>query len=1335
MVPTPLTIPITFTQSGDAISTFDQQCSEATFTCITAWHSSDASGAALGCADGSFFLLRPTEPGTSHISLSNSPAPASPALLPLPSPPLTDSSPRSSRLLNPFSVPGRATAAVSVSKEQVEAPKNYVDFDPEQEKLAALIQKPATGAVASLRRQADTDEGTSSTRASSRVQSRAQSPALVRPGVPLHTAPPSTSPFPSLAPCARVFPPRIGAAHSITALHALDDAVTLVTLQESGDLAIYDIRDGFCTAGISLVSAPQLAPPPNAQAAIDGTWMWYRLHILPATDNTLILASATESWTLGSSDPNVADTPTTRCRIALARRSAHHELEKIGEWMLDATPASVNAFIDATGTPTLSFLDSKSQLVSQTIHIVPHPRSEATEATPAPTTTTVGPITLNVNINIPNPFKPRNGASADAPHVEKPKLQAGLVELGERRMHGAARVEGDVLGSSAGAIWSAGGVCLYILTGEVPRFGWVATDAHPAQDVRWVSDNKVVIVTELQATTYRLKSRTSSSLEFQQLSAFSLPGTHVFTSTISSPSLLCALRMSSSGSCRIVTAPLSASSSRPSKPRTTWRAPPPPEKRTQHPAKVTALLPVELQAIVMGYSNGALARGRFGSLEHPPALEIDGAPLEKLFYFRNEPESTTPPLIIGGDGAGAILVWEYPSLKFKRKWTRFTTCLARVVPLRGTHVGRLKGHALCIAEDGTAVILDPAALELVCVLPGSPAPLERIALAEDNLLLFYADGRARLWDVKTMEFWRAMARHKAEELVHQGEWLDVRVDSAPEVPDKIIRAMNRGDGEASSTILLDVRAVNETTSPPPQSFSFIRRQGGATTHDADALPPDHDNLQPAAVSPQHIKIVSSLLPALLSRGMNDDIDEFLSSRLDINVEEAIIGAFSDLGSIVLHSPRTSAEMWTISRKYTAARLLATLTLLRICLGFSDWEKDASAAIAFYVVALPDYIGPAFESPCLEFLARYWYDTSAELRQAARTLFESTASRMSDQETIAFVEKWQHELPSLQPDSDKQDPRAARALLLTGHLAVEKQSLLSVSTLTDIAKSINLYLHDPTSPHRTLAIELCSQGFQIWQHYFDAMEMLRSLFGLATNMRKDASSIAPAARLAVLQIASSSTPLFMATLSLDILKPRNLAHRKSTMGLIAFFIRKKPLVLYPNLTRLVEAVVKSLDPNNSTDRDAVQDAATEILGQVVKTFPTVDFHMPTQRLAVGTTEGAVVMFDLKTATRLYVLEGYHTRLTALSFSPDGRRLAGVSLEESQVNIWKVGSSFSSFFKPGAPPAGAAPFKTYPFNVGDEARMTIASTLDWVSFEWPTERSARLKIRDSTLTFAT
>ena len=103
------------------------------------------------------------------------------------------------------------------------------------------------------------------------------------------------------------------------------------------------------------------------------------------------------------------------------------------------------------------------------------------------------------------------------------------------------------------------------------------------------------------------------------------------------------------------------------------------------------------------------------------------------------------------------------------------------------------------------------------------------------------------------------------------------------------------------------------------------------------------------------------------------------------------------------------------------------------------------------------------------------------------------------------------------------------------------------------------------------------------------------------------------------------------------------------------------------------------------------------------FPTIDFHMASQRLAVGTGEGAIVMYDLKTATRLYVLECHRQGLAACSFSPDGRRLVTVSLEEGAVFVWKVGSSFTSFFHPGAPPSqgrgGSEPFKSLNFNVGD------------------------------------
>jgi len=134
-----------------------------------------------------------------------------------------------------------------------------------------------------------------------------------------------------------------------------------------------------------------------------------------------------------------------------------------------------------------------------------------------------------------------------------------------------------------------------------------------------------------------------------------------------------------------------------------------------------------------------------------------------------------------------------------------------------------------------------------------------------------------------------------------------------------------------------------------------------------------------------------------------------------------------------------------------------------------------------------------------------------------------------------------------------------------------------------------------------------------------------------------------------------------------------------------------------------------------------------------------------------------MFDLKTATRLYVLEGHRQGLAACSFSPDGRRLITVSLDENVVLVWKVGSSFSSFFNPGAPPrqghGDGEPFKTWEFNVGDAGecsypwadqladdcdqtvKLTPAETLVELKTEWAGDRSVKLMIREVTMTFST
>ncbi len=125
------------------------------------------------------------------------------------------------------------------------------------------------------------------------------------------------------------------------------------------------------------------------------------------------------------------------------------------------------------------------------------------------------------------------------------------------------------------------------------------------------------------------------------------------------------------------------------------------------------------------------------------------------------------------------------SLQLLARWTIFLEPLAEVIYIPQ---GRLRGCTFCISRDGTIAIIaiDGNQLyvfllliysTLMCdvfgslhLVPASAAPLIRISLGEDNLLLYYADHRVRLWDVKTREFWRSMSTEKADEMLKQGGW-------------------------------------------------------------------------------------------------------------------------------------------------------------------------------------------------------------------------------------------------------------------------------------------------------------------------------------------------------------------------------------------------------------------------------------------------------------------------------------------------------------------------------------------------------------------------------------
>ncbi|KAI6166690.1 WD40-repeat-containing domain protein [Pisolithus thermaeus] len=758
-------------------------------------------------------------------------------------------------------------------------------------------------------------------------------------------------------------------------------------------------------------------------------------------------------------------------------------------------------------------------------------------------------------------------------------------------------------------------------------------------------------------------------------------------------------------------------------------------------ATLTAVLPLELDLILLGYSNGYIRQASCSSLasrcqkpvsEAPPssAFPATTASIQSLYFIRSE--RTGDAFIVCGSDDGGVAIWSLRDLKLLMRFVHFVEPLSHVTRIQPQHEDAkpFGGYVLCFSSDGTIAVITLDEFQFLCLIPGSASPLTHVYYAggadHEQIMTIYGDGSARLWDFKVREFRRAMDCEKAKESLAKSSWHELCAILNNQTPQPSLSLSTSAD-ESGGPVLACI------TSLALQQFVIF------TATDTTAFDCVPSYVPKRSLRASSLPQLRALLSLLLTPTLSPEIDEICAGKLGVLASFADILFSSRLTAACCRSDSTNA--WSVSGDASALRAAVIIAALRALSLYEALHDDCETVITFYATSLPTVVGKRYIPPDLLWLARKWFETMNDVRQATKVLVDAGVARLSGEESVSLVKAWERHLPSAE-GSVGDSEASSLAVFLCGYVSVEKHLFLSNDTLTNISKSVTSYLHEEDSTRRLLAVELCSRGFHVWQRHVDAMVILRALFTLAVNSRKDnisVQNVGQQARQAILHIASTNTPLFMTTLTLDILSPKSLEYRKIVMQLVALLTRKKPLLLYSNLPRLMEAVVKSLDPNSTSSRDAVHDTATEIIGYVVKTFPTVDFHMATQRLAVGTCEGAFIMYDLKTATQLYILEGHKKQPTACSFSPDGRRLVTVSLEEGTVLVWKVGSSFTSFFHPGAPPrqgsAGSQPYKTLGFNVGEEANMSIADTLEWVKFEWPSERSVRLHIRESTLTFST
>ncbi|KAI0931015.1 hypothetical protein AcV7_005042 [Taiwanofungus camphoratus] len=479
-------IPLTFPMLGsgsDAVSKdpVEVSLSSACPTCLTVWapnaegcatgRPSHSQGIAIGCEDGTVYILQTIPLSKRRFSESSPTFPlevTSPSrgTSPLRYPGLGGSTSRSASPSSnksnssPFHV-SRSRIVSSVSTEQVEAPKNYVDFDEEPDKLKGMLmgrgvkEKSHGDSLSPNVDRSNVSEKCS--RSPSKHRPRALSPAS---SVKSSLSPPSplsqsflpvtvSQDMNEVAPVSlkyHFFPSRFGYLHPIIAMQPYD-ADHIVCLQQTGCITILTTVDGTCAASTSVDQNGVLTSHSDSLSKAPATWIWKSLSVFRSEKTNIIFACASRNVVHASgysSDPS-EDASEDQSRISMFEIRvgwgddlAELSIQKIEDWCVDGRVDSVGFLQEVYDSFTLFHVSSLRRLTLQTLSFV---------NTPSPAESPIPDQGSNTTLPLPNPFKALQALSRErVSETEGCTQTPGRVLFGEELDIGEIAVDGPILG-------------------------------------------------------------------------------------------------------------------------------------------------------------------------------------------------------------------------------------------------------------------------------------------------------------------------------------------------------------------------------------------------------------------------------------------------------------------------------------------------------------------------------------------------------------------------------------------------------------------------------------------------------------------------------------------------------------------------------------------------------------------------------------------------------------------------------------------------------------------------------------------------------------------------
>ena len=130
--------------------------------------------------------------------------------------------------------------------------------------------------------------------------------------------------------------------------------------------------------------------------------------------------------------------------------------------------------------------------------------------------------------------------------------------------------------------------------------------------------------------------------------------------------------------------------------------------------------------------------------------------------------------------------------------------------------------------------------------------------------------------------------------------------------------------------------------------------------------------------------------------------------------------------------------------------------------------------------------------------------------------------------------------------------------------------------------------------------------------------------------------------------------------------------------IIFKDRNHNLVQY--LPIVANQIMRLMSPQNKELKSICIENSKKVLSHLIINYPMIAFHSNMQKLAVGSVDGKIFIYDMSTGNMWKNLNAHNTQVSAVIFDSTGNSIISYSAQEHLLKCWKIGLTnfFGNFF---------------------------------------------------------